>query len=217
MDRFETAKMIRSRPRNHHTPIPFLSKYKSDAPLLRGYDLGAVDFLFTPIVRQVLRSKVAAFVELSRNAALLRAQAQALGEHVAVLQKAKQKFRSLLEAAPDALIMCREDGEIVLVNSRVESVFGYERDDDEIVGKQIQLLVSDWSYQIPPLQDEALELSPRCGSERVHCGATERRLVSRRNHDQSAASGSGRESELLALARSGDRPLPKQRMGSECR
>ena len=93
MDGFQTAELIRSRKRSRHTPILFLTGYKSDEHLFRGYDLGAVDFLFKPIVPEILRSKVSVFVELSRNTALLRRQAE-------VLSKAEQKFRSLLEAAP---------------------------------------------------------------------------------------------------------------------
>ena len=145
MDGFETAQLIRNRQRSRHIPILFLSKYKSDGQLLRGYDLGAVDFLSMPIVPQVLRSKVSVFVQLHRNATLLREQAL-------VLQKAEQKFRSLLEAAPDAMIMCHEDGGIALVNSRAESMFDYKR--EEMVGKKIQVLVPEWRYQIPVHSDQ---------------------------------------------------------------
>ncbi len=50
MDGFQTAELIRARKRSRHTPILFLTGYKSDEHLFRGYDLGAVDFLFKPIV-----------------------------------------------------------------------------------------------------------------------------------------------------------------------
>src|ERR1700726_4371903 len=126
MDGFETAELIRSRKRSQHTPILFLTAYRNEEHLFRGYDLGAVDFLFKPIVPVILRSKVAVFVELSRNTALLRRQ-------TAVLSKAEQKFRSLLEAAPDAMIISSEDGRISLVNSQVEVMFGFRRED--IVGQ----------------------------------------------------------------------------------
>ena len=78
MDGFQTAAMIRSRKRSRHTPILFLTGYKEEQQTSRGYDLGAVDFLFKPIVPEILRSKVSAFVELSRNTALLRNQAEVL-------------------------------------------------------------------------------------------------------------------------------------------
>ena len=71
MDGFETAELIRSRPRSRQTPILFLTGYRNEEHLFRGYDLGAVDFLFKPIVPEVLRSKVAVFVELSRSNAKL--------------------------------------------------------------------------------------------------------------------------------------------------
>jgi PAS domain S-box-containing protein len=140
MDGFQTAELIRSRKRSRHTPILFLTGYKSDEHLFRGYDLGAVDFLFKPIVPEVLRSKVGVFVELSRNTALLRRQAE-------VLSKAEQKFRSLLEAAPDAMIISSEDGRISLVNSQVEVMFGFRR--EELIGQNIRELVPDWASFSP--------------------------------------------------------------------
>ncbi len=152
MDGFETAELIRSRERSKNTPILFLTGYKSDEHLFRGYDLGAVDFLFKPIVPEVLRSKVGVFVELSRNAALLREQAAVLREQARVLQKAEHKFRSLLEAAPDAMVMCRENGEIVMANSRMESMFCYRR--ENVLGKHIRTLVPEWRFDLQPVPDE---------------------------------------------------------------
>jgi PAS domain S-box-containing protein len=138
MDGFQTAEMIRSRKRSRNTPILFLTGYKSDEHLFRGYDLGAVDFLFKPIVPEILRSKVGVFVELSRNTALLRKQTE-------VLSKAELKFRSLLEAAPDAMIISSEDGLISMINSQVEAIFGFRR--EEVKGKNIRLLVPAWVSQ----------------------------------------------------------------------
>ena len=46
MDGFEAAELIRSRKRSQHTPILFLTAYRNEEHLFRGYDLGAVDFLF---------------------------------------------------------------------------------------------------------------------------------------------------------------------------
>src|SRR5437660_6647363 len=91
MDGFETAEMIRSRPRSRQIPILFLTGYRNEEHLFRGYDLGAVDFLFKPIVPEVLRSKVAVFVELSRSNAKLKEQADAMRGQAEVLKKAEQK------------------------------------------------------------------------------------------------------------------------------
>jgi PAS domain S-box-containing protein len=152
MDGFETAELIRSRPRSRQIPILFLTGYRNDEHLFRGYDLGAVDFLFKPIVPEVLRSKVAVFVELSRSNAKLQQQADALRTQAAVLQKAEQKFRSLLEAAPDAMVVCRENGEIVMVNSQTEILFGSQR--DKLISKNIRSLVPNWEYRFRPGWDD---------------------------------------------------------------
>jgi signal transduction histidine kinase len=136
MDGFETAELIRSRKRSQHTPILFLTAYRNEEHLFRGYDLGAVDFLFKPIVPEILRSKVAVFVELSRSAQRQRKQA-------AILAKAELKFRSLLEAAPDAMLITTAEGEIVLANSRADHIFGYSR--QELLGQNVRVLVPSWT------------------------------------------------------------------------
>ena len=141
MDGFETAEMIRSRRQNRNTPILFLTGYRNDDQLFRGYDLGAVDFLFKPVVPEILRSKVSVFVELARTNQLLRRQAETLA-------KAELKFRTLLEAAPDAVFITEADGSIVLVNAHMYNLFGYER--GEIRNRNIRILVPAWSFPPPP-------------------------------------------------------------------
>ncbi|HEV3331960.1 MAG TPA: ATP-binding protein [Bryobacteraceae bacterium] len=152
MDGFETAELIRSRPRSRQIPILFLTGYRNEEHLFRGYDLGAVDFLFKPIVPEVLRSKVAVFVELSRINAKLKEQADELRKQAEVQQKAEQKFRSLLEAAPDAMVMCRDDGEIVMVNSQTEALFNCGR--DQLISRNIRTLVPGWAFRLRPGWDD---------------------------------------------------------------
>ncbi len=155
MDGFETAELIRSRPKSRHTPILFLTGFKNEEQLFRGYDLGAVDYLFKPIVPEVLRSKVAVFVELSRRADQLQDQAKLLSSQAVTLQRAEQRFRRLVEAAPDAIVICRETGEMVLVNTWTESMLGYSR--EELLGQHIRLLVPEWTYDSPwPLDEDSM-------------------------------------------------------------
>ena len=77
MDGFETASIIRRGERNKSTPIIFLTA-GDETEALRGYAVGAVDYVLKPINVEILRSKVSVFVELARTAELVRKQAEQL-------------------------------------------------------------------------------------------------------------------------------------------
>ena len=71
MDGFETASWIRKRAKSKHTPIIFVTAVEKSAEYVaKGYSLGAVDYLFKPVVPSFLRTKVSVFVELYRKTAL---------------------------------------------------------------------------------------------------------------------------------------------------
>ncbi len=87
MDGFETAAMIREREQSKDTPIIFLTALKSEEHLFRGYYMGAVDYLYKPIVPEVLRSKVSVFVDLCRKNTILKKNRDALEQKNAELQQ----------------------------------------------------------------------------------------------------------------------------------
>lgn len=81
MDGFETATLIRQRDKSRHTPIIFLTAADTtQTQAVRGYAVGAVDYLVKPVVPEFVRSKVAVFVELAKKTELLKRQAQLLAE-----------------------------------------------------------------------------------------------------------------------------------------
>jgi signal transduction histidine kinase len=68
MNGFETAELIRQRPASELTPIIFVTALdQAETDMGRGYELGAVDFVFSPVVPAILRAKVQVFVELYRS------------------------------------------------------------------------------------------------------------------------------------------------------
>jgi PAS domain S-box-containing protein len=75
LDGFETARLIRERARSRHTPIVFLTAINTDRThVARGYSLGAVAYLFKPFDPEILKAKVASFVELARKTQALEAE-----------------------------------------------------------------------------------------------------------------------------------------------
>lgn len=79
MDGFETAQMIRSRKVTSRVPIIFVTSFSTaDTEVFRGYQLGAVDYIFTPVVPEVLRSKVSVFIELNKQTREIQRQSELL-------------------------------------------------------------------------------------------------------------------------------------------
>ena len=87
LDGFETAALIRERERTHNTPIIFLTAAsKSEDLVFKGYSAGAVDYLFKPVQPEILRSKVAVFVDLFRKTEKVKRQAEHLQQQNEALE-----------------------------------------------------------------------------------------------------------------------------------
>ena len=99
LDGFEVAELIKQRERTRHIPLIFLTATTGNSTALRGYSAGAVDFVSKPFDPIVLRSKVAAFLELSKTSAQLRRQA---GE-LAVMLAEREATAALLAKQAEEL------------------------------------------------------------------------------------------------------------------
>ncbi len=99
MDGFETAQLIRQRPRSELTPIIFVTALdQAETDMGRGYELGAVDFVFAPVVPAILRAKVGVFVDLYRTQQELRRYRTQLEELVEERTTALTAINRELEA-----------------------------------------------------------------------------------------------------------------------
>ena len=143
MDGYETAQIIRNRDQTKGIPIVFLSAVNKEAEhLLRGYAMGAVDYVFKPVDSVVLRSKVAVFVDLfakskeverkaRQEQALLDATLRANAERLHAeqeLRRAEQRQAAIIQSLPMVLYLEPFDSRRSLpnyVSGDVEQMTGF--------------------------------------------------------------------------------------------
>jgi PAS domain S-box-containing protein len=141
MDGFETASLIRKRPSSEHTPIIFVTSINnSENHIAKGYSLGAVDYMLTPIVPDVLRSKVAVFVELHHKSELIKTQAEELrrteeSKHQRELADVEDRLETetrrnrFFTLSIDLLAIASFDDYFIQLNPVWENVLGFSADE----------------------------------------------------------------------------------------
>ena len=157
MDGYETAEFIRSRRRSSLTPIIFITGYAADElQKSHGYSLGAVDYIFSPVIPEILRTKVKVFVDLFqmtqevRNHAeqrieLAREQAarEAAERSAAALQQSEERFRLASEAVTGFIYEMDVASGRVAVSPGLRELLGYEPEDAGDVDWWISLIHPD--------------------------------------------------------------------------
>jgi signal transduction histidine kinase len=116
LDGFETAALIRERSRSQYTPIIFVTAFSDDAHAARGYSLGAVDYILSPVQPNVLRSKVGVFIDLDRKTEQITQQREALrryAEQLQQLSRASLAIHSSRSVDDVARAVARNAGRIV--------------------------------------------------------------------------------------------------------
>jgi CheY-like chemotaxis protein len=119
LDGLQTAALIKKRERSRHVPIIFLTAlHREPANVFQGYAEGAVDYLLKPFEPEILRSKVAVFVELFRKEQTLKAQAARLRdlERTRIEKRHEARFRVLTDGLPIALCASDANGLVQFCN-----------------------------------------------------------------------------------------------------
>jgi diguanylate cyclase (GGDEF)-like protein/PAS domain S-box-containing protein len=141
LDGFETAKLIRQHPRSELTPIMFITAFGGDeAETITAYASGAVDFLFMPIVPEVLRAKVTAFVELFEQSRALQRSVESITDLNAELRASEVQARAVLQNVADGIVTAGEGGLIESFNRAASQLFGYREED--VIGQPLEMIVA---------------------------------------------------------------------------
>ena len=145
MDGFETAALIRQRQRCETTPIIFVSAINDTLThISRGYSLGAVDYILTPVVPDILRAKIAVFVDLFKKTEQIKRQAEereSLIREQAIAEHARVEAERASEAKDRFLAMLSHELRTPLTPV-LASVFMLEREDNvpKVMHESLQLI-----------------------------------------------------------------------------
>jgi signal transduction histidine kinase len=176
MDGFETAKLVRTRERNRATPIIFITglSWENDA-VIRGYELGAFDFLMKPIRPEVLRAKATVFVQLQERTIELAIKADELRQaqtraYERELQAQRRRFEAeVMERQMQQLAETdrRKDEFLAILAHELRNplqplqtaVEVLEHDPDKPVPSRIRKIVQRQVQHITRLVDDLLDVS----------------------------------------------------------
>lgn len=165
IDGFETAQLIRQNPKYELIPIIFVTAInKDDRYIYRGYESGAVDYIFKPFDPVILKSKVAVFADLHLQKRRVRWQAEQLTrkealEHQAYVQtielESLRRYRNLADAIPHMVWKATPDGDIEYYNQVWCDYTGMCLEDTMGTGWQkainphdMRILMSSWQEAI---------------------------------------------------------------------
>jgi len=170
MDGFETAEAIHQRPRSADIPIIFVTAFLADEiDRLKAYQRGAADFMFTPVIPQVLRAKVQVFVALAMKNEQLKRQAEKLSQRTTELTATNKRLVREMEErrAAEAKSSAKDEFLAMLGHelrnplsaiSSASSLLGMPGAGAESVGRA-RLIIQRQTQHLSRIVDDLLDLS----------------------------------------------------------
>ncbi|SDD15410.1 PAS domain S-box-containing protein [Paenibacillus sp. UNCCL117] len=159
MNGFETVEIIKSRERSKHIPVIFVTALsQAEAHMLRGYEVGGIDFIFKPFDPKVLQLKVEHFVSMYKYRVELEQQKELTSWRTAELEAANKRLlassrrlmraeamaRAIGDTSIDTFFTLSEEGVILAANPASIRMFGYGLDESK--GMHVSSLLSDFGH-----------------------------------------------------------------------
>jgi PAS domain S-box-containing protein len=204
MDGFEIARLIRGHPRLERTPIIFVTGFEVSAlDQLKGYEVGAIDYISVPIVPEILRSKVAVLVELHQrhrelqelNRALKDARAELDSQYASDMAHQRRQYEAILSNTPDFAYVFDLNHRFSYVNEGLLKMWGKTR--DEAIGKNcLELGYEPWHAAMHDREiDEIVATKKPVRGEVAFTGTT-----GHRDYDYLMVPVLGTDGEVVAVA-----------------
>jgi len=133
MDGFETAELMRGNRKTGHVPIIFVTAISKERQhVFKGYETGAVDYIFKPIEPEILKSKVGVFLRLYNQQK--------------TLEESEARYRGLFDGVPVGLYLYTSEGQFLDANPALMDMLGYSDLESLRTGNVMSLYVDsgDW-------------------------------------------------------------------------
>ena len=169
MDGYETTKLIRMRRESERTPIIFITSHlQEETRIPVAYKSGAVDFIFAPVVPDILRAKVSFFVDLFLKSLELEHSLAEVTMLRDQFRDSEASIRSVLENVAEGIVTVDEKRVIESFNRAAVGLFGYS--EEEAIGQLFSSLVAApdsfdvfsaaWSKRmaLPPRNDRSSDV-----------------------------------------------------------
>src|SRR3984957_1707074 len=204
MDGFEVARLIRGHPRLERTPIIFVTGFEVSAlDQLKGYEVGAIDYISVPIVPEILRSKVAVLVELHQrhrelqelNRALKDARAELDSRYAGDIAHQRSQYEAILSNTPDFAYVFDLHHRFTYANEGLLKMWGKTR--EEAIGKNcLELGYEPWHAAMHDREIDEIVVSKKPIRGEVPFTGT----YGHRNYDYLMVPVLGADGEVAAVA-----------------
>jgi adenylate cyclase len=126
IDGFETCRRLKANPSTKDIPVIFMTALSDTVDKVKGFNLGAVDYITKPVQQEEVRARVSTHLTIRSLQKKLQAQNLQLQREIKEKQEAEEKYRSIFENATEGIFQITTEGRYITVNPALARILGYE-------------------------------------------------------------------------------------------
>lgn len=133
IDGFETCRRLKAKPSTQDIPVIFMTALSDTVDKVKGFNLGAVDYVTKPVQQEEVRARVTTHLTIRNLQKKLQAQNLQLQQEIKEKQQAEEslrvaeeKYRSIFENATEGIFQVTAEGQYITANPALARIYGYE-------------------------------------------------------------------------------------------